>query len=86
MSNHLSVRVIPGARQNQVVGWEKEVLKVKVTAPSEQGEANQAVIVLLSTFFKIPKSSLHLLRGHKSRFKIFSIDSPYRISPTFDHL
>lgn len=79
MSNQISVKVIAGARQNQVVGWEGDILKVKVTAPPEKGEANEAVIDLLSTFFKIPKSKIVLLRGHKSRNKIFIISPPHQI-------
>ncbi|NGX60671.1 MAG: hypothetical protein K940chlam9_00138 [Chlamydiae bacterium] len=42
----LKVKVIPNARQTQVVGWENDHLKVKVTAPPEKGEANRAVIAL----------------------------------------
>lgn len=65
----LTVKVTPKAREDKVVGWDNEILKVRVKAPPEKGEANRAVIRLLSTTFHIPQKNLILLQGGSSPLK-----------------
>lgn len=69
----ITVRVTPNARANKVV-MDDGVIKIGVTAPPEDGKANAAVTVLLSKALGVPKSSLTLVQGHKSRDKIFRLD------------
>ena len=45
-----------------------------VTAVPEKGEANQAVIELLSRDLKIPKKSFCIVAGKTSRVKVISIE------------
>lgn len=72
------VPLTPKASRNNVEGWAedkngKKVLRVKVTAAPEKGKANEALIKLLSNFFKVPKSRITLLRGVRSRIKHLEI-------------
>jgi uncharacterized protein (TIGR00251 family) len=46
---------------------------VKVNAKPVDGEANTRVQELLSHYFKCPKSHVKLLKGHKSKLKVFEI-------------
>ena len=69
----ITVRVTPNARANKVV-MDDGVIKIGVTAPPEDGKANAAVTVLLSKALGVPKSSLTLVQGYKSRHKIFRLD------------
>ena len=39
-----------------------------------KGEANRDIIKILSEKFDVPKSSILLIRGEKSKNKLFSID------------
>jgi uncharacterized protein len=71
----LHVRVQPRARQNEVVGWHDERLRVRVTAPPQDGEANRAVSRLLAETFGVPVSRVVLVRGGASRDKVFRIES-----------
>ena len=48
---------------------------VRINAPPVEGKANKAIIALLAEFFKVPKSSVILLRGQKSKSKVFEIPS-----------
>ena len=48
-------------------------LKAQVTVPAEDGKANAAVIALLATAWKLPKSAFAVTRGATSRDKIISI-------------
>jgi uncharacterized protein YggU (UPF0235/DUF167 family) len=46
---------------------------VKVKESSREGKANSAVIRLLAEHFKIPKSSIKIIGGLKSKNKIVEI-------------
>lgn len=76
----LHVRVQPRARQNEVVGWQDETLRVRVTAAPHDGEANRAVSRVLAETFGVPISRVVLVRGAASRDKVFRIESG-RIEP-----
>ena len=69
----ITVRVTPNARDNKVV-MDNGVIKIGVTVSPEDGKANAAVTVLLSKALGVPKSSLTLVQGQKSRHKIFRLD------------
>lgn len=69
MSRDLNIRVSTRASANEVAGEREGVMQVRVTAAPADGEANQAVIKLLSKHLNVPKSSLEITRGHKSRNK-----------------
>jgi uncharacterized protein (TIGR00251 family) len=69
----LSVRVQPRAGRNEVVGWQGTALRVRVTAAPEAGQANQAVIDLLAGALGVPRSSVELVKGAKSRDKLVRV-------------
>ena len=74
----LEVRVQPRARRNEVVGQVGGVLRVRVTAAPEGGEANRGVIALLAEAFGVAPSRVVLVRGGTSRDKLFRIERPAR--------
>jgi uncharacterized protein len=69
----LSVRVQPRSGRNQVVGWQGDALRVRVTAAPQAGEANHAVITLLAEAFAVPRSAIELVRGVAARDKLFRV-------------
>ena len=69
----LPVRVQPRAGRNEVVGWQGKALRVRVTAAPEAGQANQAVIDLLAGALGVPRSSVLLVKGAKSRDKLVRV-------------
>ena len=75
----LHVRVQPRARSNEVVGWQGDALRVRVTAPPADGEANRAVTDLLAGALGVAASRIVLVRGAASRDKPFRIE---RLSPS----
>jgi uncharacterized protein (TIGR00251 family) len=48
-------------------------LRANVTQPAEQGRANAAVVALLAQTWRLPKSSLAVVRGGASRRKVMSV-------------
>ena len=69
----LRVQVHPGARRNEILGFQGEVLRLRVTAPPERGRANEAVIELLAGALGVPKSRLSLVKGVRSREKVVAV-------------
>ena len=71
----VSLRVTPRAVKDKIAGLapaaEGEVeLKIGVTARPEDGKANVAVIKLLAKAWKVPKSSLSIIKGATDRRKV----------------
>jgi uncharacterized protein (TIGR00251 family) len=67
------VRVQPGARRDEIVGWTGDRLRIRVAAPPEAGRANRAVTSLLATTFAVPRAHVVLVAGAASRDKLFRV-------------
>lgn len=65
----ISVRLQPRSSRNQVEGVVEGALKIRLTAPPVEGEANRALIEFLSELTGIRKSAFTIYSGHKSRDK-----------------
>jgi uncharacterized protein (TIGR00251 family) len=65
--------VSPGAKQDEIVGWQGDVLRVRVRAAPEKGKANEAVRALIAAALEVPPSSVTLKRGASSRDKVLEI-------------
>ncbi len=71
----IEVKVIPGAKINQMqVGFDGNI-KVWVTQIAEDGKANRKVIEMLAKHFKTAKSNIKILYGHKERRKLIEVDN-----------
>ena len=68
----IELRAQPRARRTALT-CSGGALKAQVTVPAEDGKANAAVIALLATAWKLPKSAFAVTRGATSRDKIISI-------------
>jgi uncharacterized protein (TIGR00251 family) len=69
----LRVRASPGAKKNAIEGAHGEALRIRVAAPPVDGKANQALVAFLAKTLALPKRSISLRKGEKSRDKIFAI-------------
>ena len=69
----LKIRVIPNAKQTEFGGYRGEELVLRLNAPAIEGKANAAAIEFVSKYLDVPRSSVSLLSGEKSRHKIFQI-------------
>jgi uncharacterized protein len=70
----LSVRVQPGAKRDELAGWQDGVLKVRVRAAALEGAANRGLVQLLSRALGVRRSQLSILRGEHHREKVLRID------------
>ena len=75
----LALKVTPGARKNEILGWEDDypqvgrVLKVKIAAPPVEGKANKEIIAFLSRILKVTKSAVEVVHGTSGRIKLVEI-------------
>jgi uncharacterized protein len=74
-SASIKVRVQPKASRNQILGYQGDRLRVRVTAPPEGGRANEAIIALLVEALSIAKSRVKIVRGHASRERLVVVES-----------
>jgi uncharacterized protein (TIGR00251 family) len=65
----LHVKIIPNSSENRIIGWENQVLKIKLTAIPEKGKANKELIHFLSRFLKIRKSKIEIVQGESNAYK-----------------
>ena len=69
----LEIKVQPRSSRAAIAGLEGDMVKVKLTAPPADGEANKQLISLLSKHLKVPKSRIRIIRGETSRNKLVEI-------------
>ena len=67
----IELKIIPNSSKNGFVMPESpdSPIKLKVTAQPIENKANKAVIEYLSKYFKIPKTSICVLKGETSKEK-----------------
>lgn len=88
----IALRVTPRGGRDGVDGIEqlsdgRSVLKVRVRAIADGGEANRAVLVLLAKSLGVPKASVSLLSGATSRLKQVAIaGDPARLTEALREL
>ena len=70
----IALKVQPGARRTEIVGFQDDVLRVRVTASPERGKANRAVIELLARTLGVPKRNVTIPLGAESRSKVALIE------------
>jgi uncharacterized protein (TIGR00251 family) len=69
----VTVKVIPRASRDEVVGLQDGILKVRLCAPPVEGAANDALREVLARHYGVKRSQVRILRGEKSRLKVVSI-------------
>lgn len=63
------VTVKPGSSQERIIKTDENELTIYLRAKPHDGEANEALIKLLSKYFKVPKTTIKITCGTKSRTK-----------------
>jgi uncharacterized protein (TIGR00251 family) len=70
----LRVRVQPRASREAILGWRQDALRLAVTAPPVEGEANEAVRRLLARALRVAPSAVSVIRGERGRDKVVRIE------------
>ena len=80
----VALRVTPRGGRDDIDGVEtlangRSVLKVRVRAIADGGEANRAVTELLAKVLGVPKAKVKILSGLTSRLKQIAVDGDPKI-------
>jgi uncharacterized protein (TIGR00251 family) len=75
----LAVRLTPRGGRDRIDGWARDdagrtYLKVRVSAPPVDGEANAALVKLIARALKLPASAVRIAAGETARTKQLEID------------
>jgi hypothetical protein len=70
----LELAVTPRAAADRVGPYAEGVLKVRVTRPPADGEANRSVLRLVARALGVAPRSLRLVAGERGRHKRVSVD------------
>lgn len=70
----LKLRIVPNARRNEVVGEHGDAVKLKVAAPAVEGKANEALLEYLAELLEVPRRTVSLSAGEKSRDKSIVVE------------
>jgi uncharacterized protein (TIGR00251 family) len=69
----IAVRAQPKAKRNAILGEYGCALKIAVTAPPEDGRANEAILEFLQKQYHFQRSQVELLSGHTNRNKVILV-------------
>jgi len=67
------VRVQPRASGNGLAGLFEDAVKLRLTAPPVEGEANEACRAFLARLLSVPRSQVEILSGAAGRNKMIKI-------------
>ncbi len=70
----IAVRVTPRGGRQALTRDESGAIHIRVTAPPEDGKANEAVRKLLAKALRVAPSRLTLVGGATARDKLFRVD------------
>ena len=88
----VALRVTPRGGRNEIDGIEtladgRTILKVRVRAIAEGGEANRSVMELMAKALGVPKARVRILSGATSRLKQIAVEGePARLGDALRRL
>ena len=69
----LAVHVQPGAKRSEAAGLRGDRLKIRIAAPALDGRANEALVAFVAEALGVPKRSVTVAAGERSRDKIVAV-------------
>lgn len=69
----VTFNVKPNASESELVREEATVWSARLAAPPVEGAANEELLRVVSKAWRVPKTQLELVRGHKSREKVVKV-------------
>jgi len=74
MSVRILVKAVPGAKRDEIVGRLGERLKIRISAPPEDGKANAAICELIAEALGIKARDVRVVGGQSRAEKTIEID------------
>jgi len=74
----------PRASRDEFAGIHGNSLKIRITAPPVDGQANKHLARFIAKQFGVAMSQVQLMKGQNSRHKLLAIQSPASIPSCLD--
>jgi len=65
----IKLKISPNASKNEIIKSDNGEIKIKITAQPIENKANKCLIEFLAKTFKIPKTSIEIVKGDTSKQK-----------------
>lgn len=69
----IEVKVSTKAKKTELIPLSNGNFKAKLTVIPEKGKANEQLIMLISEYFKVPKSQISIKSGKTSKNKLIEL-------------
>lgn len=69
----LALHIQPGAKRTEIAGIHDGTLKIRISAPPVEGQANAKLLDFLKKAFDVPSSQVILKQGSGGRRKVVEI-------------
>jgi len=69
----VNVKVQPRASKNEVCGIYGDRIKIKLTAPPVEGEANEKLREFLAEKLEINRGCIEIITGHRGKNKLIKV-------------
>lgn len=69
----ITIKLQPRAGRNEVAGVDDGAIRIRLSAPPVDGEANAACIAFLAELLAVPKSAVQIVAGLTSRQKVVRV-------------
>ena len=73
MGTKIEITVKPNSSQEKIEATGENALTIYLRSKPHDGAANADLIKLLSKYYKVPKTTIKILRGAKSRKKLVEL-------------
>lgn len=70
----LPIKAVPGAKRDEIAGQLGQRLKVRISAPPEQGKANKAITRLIAKSLGLRHRDITIAEGQTSPEKLLRIE------------
>ncbi len=70
----IKVKVFTSSKKREIVDKGENSFEIKVKEKPQNNLANERVVQILASYFKISENSVKLVKGRKQTSKIFKID------------
>jgi len=77
----LRLYIQPKASRDAIIGPHGDEVKIAITAPPVDGQANAHLVKFLAKQFRVPKSQVSIEKGETGRHKHIVITEPQLIPP-----
>ncbi len=69
----IDLKVVPGAKSDRLMGMLGDRIKLRISAPPENGKANTAVLGFLAGRLDLPARDLTVQKGHGAAEKTIAV-------------